>query len=305
MDRKKILILQRRPGIGDMCLFFPFINEICNEHANFEIVLLSAKRSQAHHILKKYYKIKKIDNYDTFRGFIGFLKLIFYLKKNNFRKLFIFHHGLRYFMAAKIAFISKIFFYGLKKNNSSIFEQAKTFTEKSINKKILNITTKIPYDRIEKNSSDEKIIFGIGGSGIDKKWNIDNFINLAQKIYLKKKIKIIIAGGPEEISDYNIIKKKLENFNLFSLCKLNISEAIKEICNSNFYIGNDTGFMHLSGCLGIRSFGLFGNTPTNYASYNKLIIPIIPENFETITHNSNAMNKITVNHVYNKIKDLI
>jgi len=77
------------------------------------------------------------------------------------------------------------------------------------------------------------------------------------------------------------------------------------INSSKLYIGNDTGFMHLSAGLNIPSIGLFGDTPLSYANYNKNIFPIIPEGFKTIGHNTNAMNKITVEQVINKVKEFI
>ena len=55
---------------------------------------------------------------------------------------------------------------------------------------------------------------------------------------------------------------------------MSIKESLDEISGASFYVGNDTGFMHLCGSIGIKSFGLFGDTPINYVSYNKLILQI-------------------------------
>ena len=77
------------------------------------------------------------------------------------------------------------------------------------------------------------------------------------------------------------------------------------INSSKLYVGNDTGFMHLSAGLNIPAIGLFGDTPLSYANYTKNILPIIPENFKTIGHNSMAMNKITVDQVFNEVKKFI
>ena len=77
------------------------------------------------------------------------------------------------------------------------------------------------------------------------------------------------------------------------------------INSSKLYVGNDTGFMHLSAGLNIPAIGLFGDTPLSYANYTKNILPIIPENFKTVGHNSMAMNKITVSQVLDEVKKLI
>ena len=74
------------------------------------------------------------------------------------------------------------------------------------------------------------------------------------------------------------------------------------LSQSTLYIGNDTGFMHLSASLGLKSYGLFGDTPPDYASYNKKIIPILPESENYITHGSMMMNKIKDDYVFKQIK---
>ena len=83
---------------------------------------------------------------------------------------------------------------------------------------------------------------------------------------------------------------------------MSIKESLDEISGASFYVGNDTGFMHLCGSIGIKSFGLFGDTPINYVSYNKLILPIMPRGKTEITHEDQSMHLITVEHVIYIIK---
>ena len=71
------------------------------------------------------------------------------------------------------------------------------------------------------------------------------------------------------------------------------------------YVGTDSAFMHLSAGLGVKSFGLFGDTPTNYSEYSNLIEPIIPEGYTNIGHDSKAMNDITIEKVCNKVENFI
>ena len=63
--------------------------------------------------------------------------------------------------------------------------------------------------------------------------------------------------------------------------------------------------MHLSAGLKVKSFGLFGDTPTNYAEYSSYIYPILPEGYKSISHNSNAMDKISVDHVINNLRNFV
>ena len=83
---------------------------------------------------------------------------------------------------------------------------------------------------------------------------------------------------------------------------MNIKQSLEKINGSSFYIGNDTGFMHLCGSIGMKSFGLFGDTPINYADYNNLILPIMHEGKTMISHEDQSMHLITVDHVISTIK---
>jgi heptosyltransferase-2 len=63
--------------------------------------------------------------------------------------------------------------------------------------------------------------------------------------------------------------------------------------------------MHLCAGLGILSYGLFGDTPANYADYAKKITTIIPVGIDIVGHGSLAMNKISADHVFEQIKQSI
>ncbi len=105
-------------------------------------------------------------------------------------------------------------------------------------------------------------------------------------------------------SQIKLLMRSKEN-RVESLCSLSIEEIMPIINSSKLYIGNDTGFMHLSAGLNIPAIGLFGDTPLSYANYTKNILPIIPENFKTVGHNSMAMNQITIEQVLNEVKKFI
>ena len=84
---------------------------------------------------------------------------------------------------------------------------------------------------------------------------------------------------------------------------MSLAECLPYIAESKFYIGNDTGFMHLSACLNVPSFGIFGATPPDYSSYNKLIYTITPPGVEKVHYGDAMMNDITSEYVYKFLKD--
>ena len=169
----------------------------------------------------------------------------------------------------------------------------------------LSSQTRIIYP--QNNSKDNnQIIIGIGSSGPTKKWPTENYIELIKKIN-NKNIKFYLAGGNNDIENQiaNKIINAVKENKVESLCSLSIEEIMPIINSSKLYIGNDTGFMHLSAGLNVPTIGLFGDTPLSYANYTKNILPIIPENFKTVGHNSMAMNQITVAQVLNEVKKFI
>ena len=301
---EKILIIQTRPGIGDMCVFLTYVHKIAETYPNKEIIILTKSRSRADELLRDDILVKDVI-YVPKKNIKDQFNFIKKLKKFNFSASYIFHYGFRYYFLSKILNIENIFFYGFFKKNESIVDKAKYSTEKWLQKSNLEFNPKLYLNKkIQKNNS---IILGIGGSGNTKKWPIENYIDLVAQITNKHKFNYILAGGPNEKKDAEIIIKKLENLNLEikSICDLKLYESLKVISGSYIYIGNDTGFMHVSGLLGIKSFGLFGDTPTNYSDYNKLIFPIKPSGLDNVGHDSFAMKLITVEQVHKVIDDFM
>jgi heptosyltransferase-2 len=309
----KGLIIQTRPGVGDLCIFLPYIQQIQKYNANFHFTLITKKRSSARHILeyetpsiKTIYledKILKITN----SKFLNFFRLLKFIKKKNFSKIYIMHFSFSWYLIAKIAGIKKIYIYGILKKNVNIYLNALKNNQKWLNKKKLSTQAKITYPKNKYGRKKNQIIIGIGSSGPTRKWPTENYISLIKKIK-NKNIKFYLAGGNNKIENQiaNEIKNKLKKNKIIFLSRLNIKKIMAIIYSSRLYVGNDTGFMHLSAALDIPAIGLFGDTPLEaYGKYTNNIFPIIPLGYKTITHNSNAIKEITVSQVLNEVKKLI
>ena len=109
-----ILIVQTRIGIGDLCMFLPFIKKISVENDE-SIDLLTKKRTQAKLLLKyedyidNIYYIKNLSN-----SLSNFFKIIYLILKKKYKKIYIFHFGIVFFFL-KLIFPNKIYYYGVKK----------------------------------------------------------------------------------------------------------------------------------------------------------------------------------------------
>jgi heptosyltransferase-2 len=307
----KGLIIQTRPGVGDLCMFLPYIQQIKDHNKNFQFTLITKKRTAAKQILKYEPSVNQIVYLEdeilqiTKSKINNFFKILSFIKRNNFSKIYIMHFSLFWFLVAKISGIKNIYKYGILKKNVDIYLNALEQNKRWLQNTNLSSQTKITYHQ-NNNKSNNQIIIGIGSSGPTKKWPTENYIELIKKIS-NKNITFYLAGGNNEIEKQisNKIINEIKDNRVESLCSLSIEEIMPIINSSKLYIGNDTGFMHLSAGLSIPTIGLFGDTPLSYANYTKNILPIIPENFKTVEHNSVAMNKITVDQVFNEVKKFI
>ncbi len=298
----KILIIQARPGIGDLCVFLPPIHCIAKNNTKATFDLITKERTHAKETLKYDPYIKNIFYLENLNN--SNLSLFNFIKKNLYDQVYIFHYGIRYPLICKIAGIKKIYSYGWLKKNENIVEKSKIACSDWL--KTQNLEFSYQIFRPKKISSiSENIIIGIGGSGPTKKWPTKNFIELIYNINKIKKYKFILAGGIAEREISTQIINAFPDESIYSLCEKNIEESLNLLENAKCYIGNDTGFMHICAGLGILSFGLFGDTPKNYSEYTNNIIAITPSNLQIVGYGSLAMNQITTEQVFAEVKRAI
>ena len=89
---------------------------------------------------------------------------------------------------------------------------------------------------------------------------------------------------------------------------MTIDETIPLIGACKYYIGNDTGFGHISAGVGLRSLFLFMDSPpAAYGLYSTNISIIVPEGetIESCSHNTRGKDRISFNNVLKKSLELI
>ena len=306
-----ILIIQTRPGIGDLCIFLSSMHEISKKNVGSNIFLLTKKRTQARNILSEDKYIKNIlftdrgEENSKHSGVGGFFRLKNELKRYNFAKIYIMHASPRYFLLGKLLGAKEIFSYGLIKKKENISNKIFQSTKEWLSINDYNTNADINLNS-SKNNNINNIIIGIGSSGITRRWSKEKMISLIMKLNQKKRYNFLLAAGMSEKFLADEIVNNLKNKVVIeSLCEKSIYDILTKIKNSKIYVGTDSAFMHLSAGLKVKSFGLFGDTPTNYAEYSSYIHPILPEGYKSISHNSNAMDKISVEHVINTINKFV
>ena len=316
----KVLVIQPKIGMGDMVIYLPYIHAISKKYQT-SVSILVKENSRANQLLTEDKHIKEIlildrtkSNTGAHDGLSGLLKLSKDLKLKKFDKVFIFNSSLRFLLICKMAGIKDISQYPLFRKKDNIVTSAKIFTENELGK-IVSTQPELIINSDKVNETKQKfskefkhICLGISASGPTKRWDVKNFIKLCININARTPSKFYLAAGnnDKELID-QFLNSKLSN-NCISFKDLKISETLPIIKNCNLYIGNDTGWLHISSALGVKSLALFMDSPVQaYGKYSKHIEVIVPEGEteETTTHDTLGADKISFEKVFDKSIELL
>ena len=92
----------------------------------------------------------------------------------------------------------------------------------------------------------KKIVLGIGAGDPNRKYPVEKFL-VALKELLKKNLVFVIVGGKSELEAANFLEKNLPAGKVLNLVgKTTLRETEAVISQTNFYLGNDTGVMHMA-----------------------------------------------------------
>ena len=305
----QILIIQPKIGMGDMIIYLPYIHAISKKFKT-PVSLLAKDNSKAKDLFDDDNHINEIIILEKdMDGVGGMFKLTKDLKKRNFDKIFIFNSSLRYNLVARLAGIKSINQYPLFKSKDNIVLSAKIFTEDIINKVVSTepkLIIKKTNNNLDKNF--KHLCLGVSASGPTKRWDINNYIKLAEKINDKIKCKFYIAGGKNDIDLINKFKNSNVGKNSFSFEKMTIKESLQIISDCDLYIGNDTGWAHLSVALKVKALTIFCDSPVAaYGSYSSKMITVEPEGVlkGATTHDTLGKDKISFDEVYNQSIEML
>jgi ADP-heptose:LPS heptosyltransferase len=127
------------------------------------------------------------------------------------------------------------------------------------------------------------IIFFIGGSKLFKKWDVNNWISLAEKLLSQFPYSIVLSGAPEDNIDGEVIKDTFfDNDRVINLCgKSTIYTLLSLISQSVLMVSNETSAPHIAIALGIpvvviangSHFGRFTPYPDSYNCNYSVIFP--------------------------------
>ena len=303
----KILCINVRKGIGDQIIFLPYLHAISKKF-NVPVSLLAKENSRAREL---FYEDKLIDEIIDLKknmdGVMGILRLSKEIKSRGFDKIFIFNSSLRYNIVSRLAGIKSIYQYPLFRRKDNIVLSAKIFTEDILNE----VVSTEPNLTVKNNEYLDKefkhICLGISASGPTKRWDVNNYIKLAEKINKKTKCKFYIAGGKNDINLINEFKNSEIKNNFMSFENLSIRQTLPLIKNMNLMISNDTSWSHIAVSLKIKTLTLFMDSPVMaYGRYSSRMNTIEPEGEkDTTTHDTLGKDRISFDEVYEKSIEML
>ncbi len=305
----KVGIFLSYVGLGSNLLHLSYCHEIAKKYGPVSVVTICKNLEQAigdDPLIKEVIYIEKY--YKKFSDIFQLSKL---LKKYNFDNFYIFYPSIRFFLAAKIAGIRKVYSYKFfKKKNLHLVEAAKKFVEENLNVKPCPTETKIFISKKNKeiaknniNINKKNIVIGAGSSGISTRWGEVNFINLIKKLSEKKDCFFYILCGPKESVIADKIINEVNSNICSSLSNKSIAEVIPIISVCDIYIGNDSFGHHVSSQCSIPSLIIMLDTPKAYSDYSKNQFRILPPkvSIDKITHDSRiSPDEIKVDFVLEK-----
>ena len=303
----KILCINVRKGIGDQIIFLPYIHAISKKFKS-PISLLAKKNSKAEELFSDDSLIDEIINLEeNMDGIKGILKLSKELKNRNYDKIFIFNSSLRYNIVARLAGIKSIYQYPLFRKKDNIVLSAKIFTEDIISKVVSTEPNLVIKNDNKLDERFKHICLGVSASGPTKRWDIKNYIKLAENINKKTKCKFYIAGGKNDIYLIKEFKNSEIKNNFMSFENLSIKETLPIIKNMNLMITNDTSWSHIAVSLKVKTLTLFMDSPVMaYGRYSSRMTTIEPfGEKDTTTHDTLGKDKISFDEVFNKSIEML
>ena len=125
---------------------------------------------------------------------------------------------------------------------------------------------------------------------------LQKLLFLVEQFYFFLLLKILIQKVMSSVS------------NTVSLAKLDLEEIIPIIAACRFYIGNDSGPLHISANLGLKCLAIFCDSPPSaYGLWNSNIKIVVPvgKTIENTKHNTRGKHEISFDEILKKSLELI
>jgi heptosyltransferase-2 len=283
MNPKRILII-RTDRIGDVVLSTPAIKALRDAYPKSYIAFMA--RPYAKEIVEGNPYLDEViiyDKYGVHRGFAATLLFGYKLRKKKFDTAIILHPTNRTHIIAFVAGIPNRF--GLNKKLPSLLTKAFA-DERSLGQKhefeyTLDILRRIDVEIRDKSlyvpirKSHEASINaklsqkGAGGSDLliavhpgascpSKRWPLERFASVINRLKKSFNTRIILVSGPEETAQVAELKRRLRGDVIDFSGETSVGELAALLRRCKLFISNDSGPVHIATAVGTPSVVIFG-----------------------------------------------
>jgi heptosyltransferase II len=288
-----VAVIQPLPGIGDMVWHLPHIRATA-AHAGEPVTLLAKPRSLADQLLGNEPSVSAIAWLDlnpagrrgAHDGIGGFRRLVRKLHSYDFGTVVLLHHSDLLAAAAWMAGIPDRRGYGwgrqrwflstgpfLPKDVKTLHQHTRAtryLAAASIPLASTEPAITIPQDTLADAmvrlgpTGGPYIAIGIGSSERLRQWGAENFTHLAATLLDAGWPTIVLMGGQEDTIAATMIMNAIGDRAPRVRLTLgwNLADVMGVLSRAAFYVGNNTGVMNIAAATGIRTYALFGTTPT-------------------------------------------
>lgn len=289
MENHKRILIIRLSSIGDIILTTAVLKAFKEKYPSYVVDFLVLDKFKESISLSPYVDNLLLYNKKKNDGLFNLIKFSKELSKNNYDYVFDLHSKFR----SKIITFILSKFYGIKSYTykkrafwKSIFVNMKLIKYKVDNTIIKNYFSAFkdfnlkyqgeqlnfsfqPNLKEKFNEYKDYIVFAVGASKETKKWTIEGFGKLAQKLYKLYGKKIILIGGKEDFERCDKIDKISENSVINLAGKLSLKETGALLSQVKFLLTNDSGPFHIARGVLCKTFVIFGPTSPEMFDFGK------------------------------------
>lgn len=285
----KKLCIFRKDGLGDVILFLPSYHSLRKYYSDYRIYCVAPK--SAVNILKKQNTADEIISFETNRfrnNLIYRFKMFLRLYREGFDIVIYPVHRKEKFV---IKFLDILKSTEKVCTDGPIFNNEKYVVKNKDTFKFINITKDTELDKnsefvnklcgvnneslprihiddkwklkassILRENNLEKFVLVMPFSGQEyKNWPIERFEEII--IYLKDiySLRSVIIGLPSDKSVIDNIVHNLKEYDCVGISNVDTGTLCALAQKSSFYLGNDTGLLHISAAVGVKNIGIMGN----------------------------------------------
>lgn len=287
-----LLVIQPLVGIGDMVWHKPWIDQLIKDH---DVILATKPASQPDILFKEQADNVRIlpilrklrGQKGRHDGVLGVVRMAADFRRSGAKRALVLHHSKSYLWALKLAGITHVaaFGFGAVKGLSCVtlapedrrihaIERMTKFWQ--INSWPIPKTgwhigiTKSQYQSAQSIvkdkglSADSLMILGIGAMHQERCWPASRFAELISHLRTERpELDIAIMGGPAETAIAEEIQANLAQAGEPAVTALfeRFDNAVGILSLAKGYVGNDTSLLNIAAVLGVKSLGLFSQSP--------------------------------------------